>query len=126
MKKIMAILILTGLATTVLADTNTSFTTPDMAAQHCPATNGLIFTADPRMPNNNFGRIDGEKSGIYFTNAQPIYFPPRSLTNPIQGVNFRKSGDNTYGNITDNIISCFYSYPGFTGQSIPLTMAGPN
>ena len=122
----MASLLLAGLATAAFADF-IPFTSPGVAAQHCPAIIGLTFTANnPNIPNSaGAGNITGVKDGKNFTSIEEPAAAPQTAVNPIQGVSFREA-ENNYGYISGNVTTCLYSYPTIFGGSRALIMRESN
>ena len=111
----MASLLLAGLATAAFADF-IPFTSPGVAAQHCPAIIGLTFTANnPNIP----------KDGKNFKSIEEPAAAPQTAVNPIQGVSFREA-ENNYGYISGNVTTCLYSYPTIFGGSRALIMRESN
>jgi hypothetical protein len=120
-------IVLSGITITAAAETSafTPFLTLQDAEKYCPPTTNLVFTPANPTPNSA-GIITGIENGLKFTNESPNpALSPKSM-NPsgdIQGVQFRDD-DGSFGYISGNAITCLYSYPGFTGVTVMLTMRG--
>lgn len=102
----------------------TPFTTITQAEQYCPPVTGLTFVAtNPKIPNSA-GNINGNFNNVSFKNFEPNpAFSPQNMNmnGIIQNVQFRED-NNMYGYNSNNVISCFYSYSGFTGGNVYLVM----
>lgn len=102
----------------------TPFITISQAEQYCPLVTGLTFTAtNPKVPNSA-GTISGNFNNIGFKNQMPnpaLSPKDMDMNGIIQNVSFRED-NNMYGYNSNNVISCFYSYTGFTGINVYLVM----
>lgn len=114
MKKIFSIvaIITAGLTSSAFASNDfTPFTTIEQAQQYCPATNGLTFTPNnPSIPNSA-GSIKGNNRTAFES------IPPKQAVKPknmdtsgvITDATFR-SAEGLYGYISNNVITCLYTY----------------
>lgn len=101
------------------------FTSIEEAQKNCPAINGLTFTSNnPGIPNS--------KGSIAGNNRIPFEsFPAKQSQQPknmdsnglIKDAQFR-GVDGIYGYISNNVITCLYSYTGFTDGQIGLVVRG--
>lgn len=125
MKKIFCffgIFVTIGIASTAFsANDFTPFTTLDQAKQYCPTK--LTFTPNnPKVPNSA-GNITGV-NGLMFESI-----PPKTAINPknkdqsglIKDSEFRNA-EGMYGYISDNVITCLYSYTTFTDIKYALVI----
>lgn len=105
----------------------TDFTTIAQAQQHCPATNLLMFTPLSTSIPHSKGTISGFHNGVDFKNTSDTseyMMHPKYLgsDHAVGDVSFRQVGD-FYGYMSSNgVVTCLYSYPGFTGVHVPLVM----
>ena len=114
MKKLFSILpILTlGISSIAFATSDfTPFTTVKQAQEHCPAVNGLTFTPNiPTIPNGA-GTITGNNRVAFESIPAKTAIRPKEIDsrNLIQNVEMR-SADGLYGYISNNTVTCLYSY----------------
>jgi hypothetical protein len=132
MKKSILLVLSLFFSSLVCADIN--FTTTQLAAQYCPAFNALQYVQLAPV-NNGKGQIQGTHNQVLFLNQYksasigPYVLMPRFQgdNHDINSVSWRNV-EGSYGRLTDvgdyAQITCLYSYPGFTGVSVTLVMAG--
>ena len=121
MKKILALITLTLFSLPVFAFT--AITSVEEAQQYCPATTGLTFVATNANVENGAGSI----TGYNIKNTKFTNFSPSPATRPkyvdgngvIQDAQFREA-NGMYGYLTDNAITCFYTYTDFAGLHVAL------
>lgn len=104
------------------------FNTIAEAQQYCPPTNGLVFTPFNSNPHIG-GVITGSNSsdGLTFKSTQPSVMAPQSMApgNLINGVVFNDN-PGFYGYVVNNVVTCMYLYPGYTGIQVTLALRSTN
>lgn len=128
MKKIISIvtLITTGLMSSAFASNDfTPFTTIEQAQQYCPATNGLIFIPNnPSIPNTA-GSIKGINRIAFESIPAKQAVQPKNMDKSgiITDANFR-SAEGFYGYISNNVITCLYTYKTIFNVDYNLAVRG--
>ena len=103
----------------------TPFTSEDQASQYCPSAVSLVFTQNNPTIQNGAGSVSGKTNNNTFANfpAKKTALHPKNLgsDNTITDAQFREV-NGIYGYMENNVITCLYSYTGFTGVDVALVM----
>lgn len=101
------------------------FTTTEQAQQYCPAVKGLTFTANNPSSPNSAGTIAGNNHIVFES------IPPKTAIHPknmdasglISDAQFR-SADGLFGYISNNVVTCLYSYTTVFNMQYNLVLRG--
>lgn len=119
--KVLIFLLVSVVSTNVLADF-VPFNTVQQAQQNCPSVVTLKFVANSRIKNSS-GFITGIFNGVLFGSIPGLVAQPQNMSSAgiIQNVQLRQV-NNMYGYTSNNVTSCFYYYPTFTGVLYNLVL----
>src|SRR5580704_6711437 len=126
MKKILSIMTLLSLSflsSILLAAKANEFiplTTIGLTQQYCPMESRLIFNPNNLTPNSA-GTITGHNQVAFESIPTKTAIHPKNIdmNNLITGVQFRNA-DGLYGYISNDVVTCLYSYKGFTNTQVAL------
>ncbi len=128
MKKIFSVFIVlfVGLMSSAFASNDfTPFTTIEQAQQYCPAVNGLTFTSNNLMDPKSIGSITGNNQVVFESIPPKIALHPKNMdTNSLITEAEFRSADGIYGYISNNIITCLYSYTTIYNMKYNFVMRG--
>ena len=128
MKKIFILATITSIgcvSPTFAANEFIPLTTVEQAQQYCPPINGLIFTKNNSSIPNGAGTITGNNH-IAFESIPPktaVYPKNIDASSFISDAQFR-SADGIYGYLSNNVVTCLYSYTTFTNAQYALALRG--
>lgn len=111
---------------TAFADTDPFYlTTPEQAAEYCPAANDLTFTATNPKIIHSKGIVTGRNTAAFTstdaTGNHYVLEPQHLSGSTIQDAQFSNT-PGYYGFISDHNIHCYYKYTNFTGGSVNLIL----
>lgn len=125
MKKLLITAIISAsVLSSAFAATNTfmPITTLDEANRYCPSTGALSFSPNnPSIPNSAGTVIGTNQINFASIPERKAIFPKNMQGNLIIGVEFREA-NGMYGYISNDVVTCLYSYTGFTGNQFALTI----
>lgn len=101
------------------------FTTLQQAQQFCPPLNGLYFTSNNVVLPHSKGSIVGNNRISFESTPHAAALHPKNInTNGlILDVTFR-STEGGYGYLSNNTVTCFYSYTTFIDTPYTLVLRG--